>query len=213
RSISSSIDTMADRFKDLLRSADDGKRTQETARERIQLIVDRSKSLLEANTVIATIASQTNLLAMNAAIEAAHAGDMGKGFAVVADEIRRLAETSAIQSKAITSDLGAVQAVIESVVVSSNESTESFSTVASRIVGLDSLVHQVDLAMAEQKAGTSKVLEALQSMNEITHQVKSGSAEMSAGNGIVLSEISRLQDSTRQIIASVEDMSGGVRRL
>lgn len=212
-SISSSIDTMADRFKDLLRSADDGKRTQETARERIQLIVDRSKSLLEANTVIATIASQTNLLAMNAAIEAAHAGDMGKGFAVVADEIRRLAETSAIQSKAITSDLGAVQAVIESVVVSSNESTESFSTVASRIVGLDSLVHQVDLAMAEQKAGTSKVLEALQSMNEITHQVKSGSAEMSAGNGIVLSEISRLQDSTRQIIASVEDMSGGVRRL
>jgi len=212
-SISSSIDTMADRFRELSRSADDGRRTQEVARERIQSIVDRSKSLLEANTVIATIASQTNLLAMNAAIEAAHAGDMGRGFAVVADEIRRLAETSAAQSKAIKSDLGEVQAVIESVVASSNESIEAFSTVASRIVDLDSLVHQVDQAMAEQKAGTSKVLESLQAMNEITHQVKSGSAEMSAGNGIVLSEIARLQDSTKRIIGGVEDMTAGVNRL
>jgi len=206
-SISSSMGMMSGQFGDLLRSVDDGEKTQVKSRDRILQISERSASLLEANKVIAAIASQTNLLAMNAAIEAAHAGEAGQGFSVVADEIRRLAETSAKQSRAIKADLAEVQAAIQDVVDSSAESSESFSRIAERIGETDALVKEVGRAMDEQKEGTSQVLQALQSMNDITSEVKSGSTEMNAGNNTVLAEKSRLQSATAQIKESVDAMS------
>ncbi len=206
-SISSSMGLMSGQFGDLLRSVDDGEKTQVKSRDRILQISERSASLLEANKVIAAIASQTNLLAMNAAIEAAHAGEAGQGFSVVADEIRRLAETSAKQSRAIKADLAEVQAAIQDVVDSSAESSESFSGIAERIGETDALVKEVGRAMDEQKEGTSQVLQALQSMNDITSEVKSGSTEMNEGNNTVLAEMSRLQSATAQIKESVDAMS------
>ncbi|PKL24555.1 MAG: hypothetical protein CVV47_08935 [Spirochaetae bacterium HGW-Spirochaetae-3] len=212
-SISSSMNMMSGQFGELLKSVDEGEKTQLKARDRILQISERSASLLEANKVIAAIASQTNLLAMNAAIEAAHAGEAGQGFSVVADEIRRLAETSSGQSRAIKTDLAEVQAAIEEVVVSSAESSESFSRIAARIGQTDALVKEVSLAMEEQKEGTSQVLQALQSMNDITSEVKSGSTEMSEGNNTVLAEMARLQASTAEIEESVDAMSVEARDL
>jgi len=206
-SISSSMGMMSGQFGDLLKSVDEGEKTQVKSRDRILQISERSASLLEANKVIAAIASQTNLLAMNAAIEAAHAGEAGQGFSVVADEIRRLAETSATQSRAIKSDLAEVQAAIQEVVESSSESSESFSRIAERIGETDALVKEVSRAMDEQKEGTSQVLQALQSMNDITSEVKSGSSEMNEGNNTVLAEMARLRSATAQIKESVDAMS------
>ena len=209
--VTSSIDRMASQFGALIAAATEGKATQAEARSRIEQIAERSKALLEANKVISTIASQTNLLAMNAAIEAAHAGEVGRGFSVVADEIRRLAETSAGQSKTIRTELGQVQKAIQEVVVSSKGSEESFKRVAERIGETDSLVRELQQAMAEQKEGSAQVLEALRSMNDITTQVRTGSREMGAGNKTVLEEIERLRSTTAEIGASMEEMSRGAR--
>ncbi|HOX33234.1 MAG TPA: methyl-accepting chemotaxis protein [Spirochaetales bacterium] len=208
-SVTGSIEKMAEQFGALLKAAEEGTAAQAEARERIGQIAERSRALLEANKVVSTIASQTNLLAMNAAIEAAHAGDVGRGFSVVADEIRRLAETSAGQSKTIKAELGQVQRAIDEVVVSSQGSEESFRRVAERIGATELLVREVRQAMAEQREGSSQVLEALKSMNDITAEVKSGSAEMGAGNRTVLDEIGRLRAATSDISRSLDEMTSG----
>jgi methyl-accepting chemotaxis protein len=148
-------------------------------------IATLSQTLMEANEVIANIASQTNLLAMNAAIEAAHAGEAGKGFSVVADEIRRLAETSTEQSASIARGLKNVQATIAGVVESTRETDEAFALLASLIRATGDLVHEVGSAMGEQKGRFLPDPRRAQSMNEISEQVRTGSAEMSAGNSSI----------------------------
>lgn len=206
-SITGSTDKIAERFTTLQSATQSGKQAQNKSDSLILLISDRSKALLEANSVISAIASQTNLLAMNAAIEAAHAGEAGKGFSVVADEIRHLAETSASQTKKIKQEISAVQEAISNVVTASKTSVETFDKVALLVGETESLVNEVHSAMLEQKEGSMQILEALESMNAITTQVRDGSKEMSAGNTTVLEEIGRLQENTVQIKESMDLMN------
>jgi methyl-accepting chemotaxis protein len=212
-SVSSSINMMANQFEELTALAEKGQNAQTASMTKIDLITERSAALLEANRVIAVIASQTNLLAMNAAIEAAHAGEAGKGFSVVADEIRKLAETSAAQSQMIQSEINLVQQAISEVVSTSKESENAFSQVSDGIVNTDSIVREVQNAMREQKDGSTQILSALKEMNEITFQVQSGSKEMSAGNQAILAEITRLRESTAEIISSIEQASTGTAQI
>jgi methyl-accepting chemotaxis protein len=128
-SVTASVDKMVRRFGALMTAASDGKVKQEAVDARVKEIASQSELLLEANEVISGIASQTNLLAMNAAIEAAHAGEAGKGFSVVADEIRRLSETSAEQSRTIGAELARIQATIGEVVGASQDSEAAFAAV------------------------------------------------------------------------------------
>jgi methyl-accepting chemotaxis protein len=208
-SVTSSIEKMAGQFGDLLGAAERSKSTQALSLERAEQIAARSEALIEANKVISAISSRTNLLAMNAAIEAAHAGEAGRGFSVVADEIRHLAETAAAQSKKIKDELGQVQKAIQEVVDSSRASEESFAGVAEKIGETDALVREVHQAMLEQKEGSTQVLEALRAMNDITLEVRTGSAEMNVGNRTVLEEIGRLRAATAEIKGSMDEMAIG----
>jgi methyl-accepting chemotaxis protein len=206
-SVTNSIGRMADEFAVLSAAAEEGQAIQDETGRMIGRISERSETLLEANSAITRIASQTNLLAMNAAIEAAHAGDAGRGFSVVADEIRKLAETASGQSHTIGAELAEVRKEIEEIVDSSRESGEAFSRVMAKLADTDKIVQEVKGAMIEQKEGSSQVLEALKAMNDITASVRTSSNEMSAGNETILSAMSALRDSSAEIQRSMEEMA------
>jgi methyl-accepting chemotaxis protein len=206
-SVSSSVDKMSGSFSDLAEAAGEGRNVEARVEEKILSIVERSKILTDANEMIASIASQTNLLAMNAAIEAAHAGEAGKGFAVVSDEIRRLAETSSDQSKTIGAALKDVMEQIESMAASSKEAVTAFDTVAERIESTEGLLSELKLAMDEESTGSRQILEALREMNDITSKVTVSSAEMATGNATILAEIERLKRSALAINTSLDSMN------
>jgi methyl-accepting chemotaxis protein len=180
---------------------------QKKVNERIAQIEDQSKMLQAANQAIANIASQTNLLAMNAAIEAAHAGDAGKGFAVVADEIRKLSETSSAQSKTIREELKKIEGSINDVVAASQASTDMFNEVSNSITQTQQLVLQIKGAMKEQQEGSKQIGDALKLMNDNTSEVRAASHEMAEGNKSILTEIDQLRNTTGVIRDSMNKIS------
>jgi len=212
-SINTSIEQMAKKFNQLTGDAEGGKALQGTTGAKISDIVTRSNSLQEANKVVAAIAAQTNLLAMNAAIEAAHAGDAGRGFSVVADEIRRLADTSSKESRKIKNEIHEVQLAIQEVVIATKDSEKSFTSIAERIGETDSLVRELHMAINEQHEGASQILDALKSMNDITSEVRTGSREMNSGSVIISGEMHRLQESAQKVTENMNEMSSNVEHV
>jgi len=212
-SIGALTEKMAAQFKTVSQSSEEGSRIQNASKERIFKIVEQSNALLEANSIIAKIAAQTNLLAINAAIEAAHAGEAGQGFSVVADEIRKLAENSSNESKKISADLKEIVETIEYIVKDAETSRRAFAEVSRRIEETEKLVTEVDYAIREHKTGAGQVLESLKEMNDINSQVSDYSCSMSKGNEIMLREIHALHGSAAKISSRMEEVSEGIKRI
>ena len=212
-SISKSMEVMAQSFGSLDGEAQNGVSKQNKVNERIGQIETQSEMLQTANAAIASIASQTNLLAMNAAIEAAHAGDAGKGFAVVADEIRKLSETSTAQSKTIGEQLKSIKAGIGEIVAASKESSEAFSTVSSRIQETDTLVRTMRSSLESQNDNSMQVVVALKNMDNNTIEVKNASQKMSEANTVILSEFQNLQNSIDSLETNMASISDGAKTI
>lgn len=175
----------------------------------VQQIAERSDSLLEASVIIQNIASQTNLLAMNAAIEAAHAGETGKGFAVVADEIRKLAEESNAQGKQIGGVLKESIEIIHTLIAAGNGAEQTFDRVYELATQISEQEDFITRSMQEQMHANKEVLTAIKGINSTTNTVKTGSSKMLSGSGEVAREMNKLDGLTQVITSSMDEMSAG----
>lgn len=172
-----------------------------------------SEKLSEATHMITEIAERTNLLAMNAAIEAAHAGESGRGFAVVAAEIRKLAEQSNSQARDISADLERVSSSIEGVGSASELAVASFSSILDKAVSLGNAVKEMGQAMAEQRQGGSLVLEDLSTLRELSARISSGSRAMAGNNAAIRSQTERLEEATALVVKNNEEISKGTHEI
>ncbi|MEL3906356.1 MAG: methyl-accepting chemotaxis protein [Treponema sp.] len=186
-----------------------GKTVISEAVELSKAVDESSEVLLEASSVIQHIAAQTNLLAMNAAIEAAHAGETGKGFAVVADEIRKLAEESNTQGKNITAILKDLKEKIERVSDVSLSIERRFDTITDLAEQTKNQEHIIMTAMEEQKDGSTQIVKAMQEIERMTEEVKKSSNEMLTGSVLVSNEMKRLSMLSDNIANSMNEMASG----
>ena len=179
----------------------------------IQEIARESEGLLEINSVMNNIASQTNLLAMNAAIEAAHAGESGRGFAVVADEIRKLAENSGRQSKTTASVLKKIKGSIDKISLSTNKVLKGFEAIDTSIKTVVQQEKNIRRTMEEQAQGSKEILNTIVHLNDTTDQIKNGSNEMREGANEVSREGTNLEKITQEITNGMSEMACGAEQI
>jgi methyl-accepting chemotaxis protein len=213
QSVTQTLVKNSNNVRDLAAASEVGRTGLEEVATDIQGIARESEGLLEINAVMENIASQTNLLSMNAAIEAAHAGEAGKGFAVVADEIRKLAESSGEQSKTISTVLKKIKESIDKITKSTDEVLNKFEAIDAKVRTVTEQEENIRNAMEEQGEGSKQILDAVGQLNEITRMVKGGSVEMLEGSKEVIHESKNLGAVTQEIADGMNEMATGADQI
>jgi len=212
-SVTQTLVKNAANVKDLMEASEVGRTGLQGVAADIQEIARESEGLLQINAVMENIASETNILSMNAAIEAAHAGDAGKGFAVVAGEIRKLAENSSVQSKTISDVLKKIKEAIDKITESTTGVLDRFAVIDSGVKTVSDQEENIRNAMEEQSEGSRQILDAIGHLNEITQQVKNGSEQMLEGSREIITESRNLEKVTGEISNRMNEMSNGADQI
>ncbi|MDC7240013.1 MAG: methyl-accepting chemotaxis protein [Spirochaetales bacterium] len=194
--------------KDLVQTVQEGAESVATANEAVQNLAGFIEDINSIARMIQGIASRTNLLSMNAAIEAAHAGDAGKGFSVVAEEIRKLAEASAVNSKDISAKLASMTEGVQTAVDAGAITNQSFEEINSRVRDVTLSFHQISSAASSMDDGSQLVLETLNELSVQSFQVEGSAGNMIRGAAEVLESAQKYSTATMTVQKDVSSISG-----
>jgi methyl-accepting chemotaxis protein len=204
QSVTQNMNRISQRYSQLVEDSVSGKEHQRQTREAVTLIVGQVENLIQANSAITKIAARTNLLAMNAAIEAAHAGAAGRGFAVVSEEIRNLSETASEQSGTIKQFISEIQNTIGTIVTASDQSVVSYDNISADIEALNEMITRINGAMAEQNTGITEILAAIGAVSESAASINAAAGEMKSDSVPVFAGIDELVKNTGGILEHSE---------
>jgi len=197
----------------LTEASENGKTGLQLVAQEIQEIGHESEGLLEINSLMNNIASQTNLLSMNAAIEAAHAGEAGKGFAVVADEIRKLAESSSKQSKTTAAMLKKIKASIDNITKSSSDVLARFDAIDSSVKTVSQHEQNILNAMEEQQTGGKQILESISRLRDLTSSVKKGSDSMEESGKTLVEDTDEFIKTSQETVEGMNEILKGIHQI
>ncbi len=212
-SVNTTLAKNAQNVQELSKATEEGRSDLQSVSNSIREIAKESESLLEISAVIENIAGQTNLLSMNASIEAAHAGEAGKGFSVVADEIRKLAESAGEQVKIVSAVVKRVKDSLGTITKSTDVVLVKFEDIDKKLRSVADRQQGIKNAMDEQGKGSAQILESVDQLKDISAQVKSGSDQMLGGSQEVIRESENLERITVEVSGSMNEMAAGVREI
>lgn len=189
----------------LARISEEGNEAMRILAGSIKDVSENSNKIVEMVQLIMDISEQTNLLAMNAAIEAAHAGEYGKGFAVVAEEIRKLADRSAQGAKEIQGVVKEISSSIQDNLQQAEKTGRNFSLLKQNIDKLRHVNHEISSGMEEQKQANESILGALIKLKEVGENIAERSKrEKKEGEGVALS-LKELNILSQEIAVAMEE--------
>ena len=193
--------------------AGDGKHKITETAEAFRMVSDQIREIQDMATTINGIAAQTNLLSMNAAIEAAHAGDSGKGFAVVAEEIRKLADSAGNSAKTITQTIKGIIKSVEETDKNVSATTEAFEKIAVEVSDTVNAFTEIEQSVQELTIGGQQILDSTNQINEVTITIRSGSAEIKAGTNSMLESSTEIKEVSDRVTTGMAESITGAQEI